>query len=251
MDRDQLTEHLRFAANLGVAGVSRDPAWREKGDGSHFQAADTSSKLLKQEDTLGRVDVEMTPAPFFRDPAGALAGVKAFIGECTRCKLHGLGRTQVVFGMGNPDADLMFVGEAPGADEDEQGVPFVGKSGQLLTKIIEAIGLTREDVYIANVIKCRPPQNRNPEPDEIETCEPFLFQQIDLIRPRVIVTLGKFAAQCLLRSEEPISRLRGRLFDYRGAKLIPTFHPAYLLRNPPSKREVWEDMRLVRSLLIA
>ena len=233
MDRNQLAEHLRFAAELGVDGVSRDPAWRNKGDGSHFQTPDSSSK----------------PVPFFREPAEALAGVKTFIGECTRCKLSGLGRTQVVFGVGNPGADLMFVGEAPGADEDVQGVPFVGRAGQLLTKIIEAIGLKREDVYIANVIKCRPPQNRNPEPDEIETCEPFLFQQIDVIKPKVIVTLGKFAAQCLLRSEEPISRLRGRLFDYRGAKLIPTFHPAYLLRNPSSKREVWEDMKLVRKLL--
>ena len=154
-----------------------------------------------------------------------------------------------MFGAGNPDADLMFVGEAPGADEDVQGVPFVGRAGQLLTKIIEAIGLGREDVYIANVIKCRPPQNRNPEPDEIETCEPFLFRQIEIIKPTVIVTLGKFAAQTLLRSEEPISRLRGRIFDYHGAKLIPTFHPAYLLRNPSSKREVWEDMKLAKKLL--
>ena len=249
MDRNQVAEHLRFAAELGVNGVSRDPVWRRKGDGSHFQDPDSSSKPLKTKDALGQADVEMTPVPFFREPAEALAGVKTFIGECTRCKLSGLGRTQVVFGVGNPSADRMFVGEAPGADEDEQGVPFVGRAGQLLTKIIEAIGLRREDVYIANVIKCRPPQNRNPEPDEIETCEPFLFQQIDVIKPKVIVTLGKFAAQCLLRSEEPISRLRGRLFDYRGAKLIPTFHPAYLLRNPSSKREVWEDMKLVRSLL--
>jgi uracil-DNA glycosylase len=249
MDRNQLAEHLRFAADLGVAGVSRDPAWRQKGDGSHFLTPDSSSKPLKTMDTSGETDAEMTPVPIFRDPAEALAAVKAFIGVCTRCKLSGLGRTQVVFGVGSPSADLMFVGEAPGAEEDAQGLPFVGKSGQLLTKIIEAIDLKREDVYIANVIKCRPPQNRNPEPDEIETCEPFLFQQIDLIKPKVIVTLGKFAAQCLLRSEEPISRLRGRVFDYRGAKLIPTFHPAYLLRNPSSKREVWEDMKQVKKLL--
>jgi len=144
---------------------------------------------------------------------------------------------------------LMFVGEAPGADEDVQGVPFVGRAGQLLTKIIEAIALTRDDVYIANVIKCRPPQNRNPEPDEVATCEPFLFRQIDSVRPKVIVALGKFAAQALLKTEDPISRLRGRIFDYRGVKLIPTFHPAYLLRNPSSKREVWEDMKLVQRLL--
>jgi uracil-DNA glycosylase len=248
MDRDQLIEHLRLASELGVAGVSRDPAWREKGDGSRFRAADSGSKLLKTNAALGQVDVETTPVPFFSS-ADALAATRLDIGDCTRCKLSTLGRTQVVFGVGNPNADLMFVGEAPGADEDVQGVPFVGRAGQLLTKIIEAIDLKRDDVYIANVIKCRPPQNRNPEPDEIETCEPFLFRQIDVIKPKVIVSLGKFAAHTLLRTEEPISRLRGRIFEYRGAKLIPTFHPAYLLRNPSSKREVWEDMKLVKKLL--
>ena len=191
------------------------------------------------------------PLAFAKNAAEALAAVRADIGDCMRCKLHTLGRRQIVFGVGNPEADLMFVGEAPGGDEDIQGIPFVGRAGQLLTKIIEAIDLKRDDVYIANIIKCRPPQNRNPEPDEIVTCEPFLFQQIDLIKPKVIVTLGKFAAQCLLRSEAPISRLRGQLFDYRGAKLIPTFHPAYLLRNPSSKREVWEDMKLVKKLLLS
>src|SRR5204863_7519785 len=178
-----------------------------------------------------------------RNAAEALAALRADIGDCTRCKLHGQGRTQVVFGVGNPEADLMFVGEAPGADEDVQGIPFVGRAGQLLTKIIESIGLKREDVYIANVIKCRPPDNRNPEPDEVAACEPFLFRQIDYIRPKVIVALGTFAARSLLKTDEPISRLRGRVFDYRGAKLIPTFHPAYLLRNPGCRREVWEDMK--------
>jgi len=184
-----------------------------------------------------------------RNATEALAAIRADIGDCTRCKLHTLGRKQIVFGVGNPEADLMFVGEAPGADEDEQGIPFVGRAGQLLTKIIEAIDLRRDDVYIANIIKCRPPQNRNPEPDEVASCEPFLFRQIEVIKPKVIVALGKYAAQTLLRTDAPISRLRGRQFDYRGAKLIPTFHPAYLLRNPSSKREVWEDMKLVRSLL--
>ncbi len=192
---------------------------------------------------------ETVPVVLSRNAAEALATIRTDIGDCTRCKLHALGRTQIVFGVGRPDADLMFVGEAPGADEDIQGVPFIGRAGQLLTKIIEAIDLKREDVYIANVIKCRPPQNRNPDPDEVETCEPFLFRQIDVIKPKVIVALGKFAAQGLLRSMDPISRLRGRVFDYRGAKLIPTFHPAYLLRNPSSKREVWEDMKLVKTLL--
>jgi DNA polymerase len=178
-----------------------------------------------------------------------LRAIREDIGDCTRCKLHALGRTQVVFGVGNPSADLMFVGEAPGGDEDIQGIPFVGRAGQLLTKIIEAIELTRDDVYIANVIKCRPPQNRNPEPDEVDTCEPFLFRQIDVIQPKVIVALGAFAARALLRTIDPISRLRGRVHEYRGAKLVPTFHPAYLLRNPSSKREVWEDMKLVKQLL--
>ena len=186
---------------------------------------------------------------FSRNAADALAAVRTDLGDCTRCKLHALGRTQIVFGVGNPEADLMFVGEAPGADEDIQGFPFVGRAGQLLTKIIEAIGLTRDEVYIANVIKCRPPGNRNPEPDDVEQCEPFLSRQIDVIKPKVIVALGQFDAQTLLRTLDPISRLRGRVYDYRGAKLVPTFHPAYLLRNPSSKREVWEDMKLVRDLL--
>ena len=226
MDRDQLNEHLRFAAELGVAGVSRDPRWR--------------ARSKKNGENV----------PVFANPADLLAAIKIEIGpDCSRCKLHTLGRRQIVFGVGNPDADLMFVGEAPGADEDVQGEPFVGRAGQLLTRIIEAIGLTREDVYIANVIKCRPPQNRNPEPDEVDTCEPFLFRQIDAIRPKVVVALGSFAARALLRTQDSISRLRGRVYEYRGAKLIPTFHPAYLLRNPSSKKEVWEDMKLVRSLL--
>ena len=157
-----------------------------------------------------------------------------------------------MFGVGNPKAPLMFVGEAPGADEDMQGEPFVGRAGQLLTKIIEAIGLTREDVYIANVIKCRPPGNRNPEPDEVATCEPFLFRQIDIIQPARDrgARQVRRAVRCC-GPTEPITRLRGREFDYRGATLIPTFHPAYLLRNPPAKREVWEDMKKVRALLLA
>ena len=226
MDREALREHLKFAAELGVPGISQDPLWRR------------------------RPGEDPTAVPLvLTTPAEALAIVRAEIGDCVRCKLHALGRRQIVFGVGNPDAVLMFVGEAPGADEDIQGIPFVGRAGQLLTKIIEAINLSRNDVYIANVIKCRPPGNRNPEQDEVDTCEPFLFQQIDVIKPKVIVALGTFAARALLRTLDPISRLRGRVYDYRGAKLIPTFHPAFLLRNPASKREVWEDMKLVRKLL--
>jgi uracil-DNA glycosylase len=232
---DDIRNHLTFAAELGVAGVSRDAAWRRRAEPPSSEAAVADP-------------VVASPLSVVR-PGGTLQEIRADIGDCTRCKLHTLGRQQIVFGAGNPHAELMFVGEAPGADEDVQGVPFVGRAGQLLTKIIEAIALTRDDVYIANVIKCRPPQNRNPEPDEVATCEPFLFRQIDSIRPKVIVALGKFATQALLKTEDPISRLRGRVFDYRGAKLIPTFHPAYLLRNPSSKRDVWEDMKLVKRLL--
>jgi len=191
----------------------------------------------------------VVPVVLARSGAEALAAIREDIGDCTRCKLHGLGRKQIVYGVGNPDADLMFVGEAPGADEDVQGIPFVGRAGQLLTKIIEAIQLTRDDVYIANVIKCRPPGNRNPDPDEVEMCEGFLFRQIDSIKPKVIVALGTFAAKALLKTQDPISRLRGRIYDYRGAKLVPTFHPAFLLRSPDRKRDVWEDMKKVRSLL--
>jgi DNA polymerase len=245
MDIDQLKEHLRFAQELGVAGISRDPAWRE----IQVPRAVTPARELQPDVEVPAPSDDRTPMTIALTPIEALAAVRTDIGDCTRCKLHTLGRTQIVFGVGNPEADLMFVGEAPGRDEDLQGFPFVGRAGQLLTKIIEAISLKREDVYIANVIKCRPPDNRNPEPDEVASCEPFLFRQIDVIKPKVIVALGKFGAQTLLRTLDPISRLRGRVFDYRGAKLIPTFHPAYLLRNPSSKREVWEDMKLVRSLL--
>lgn len=237
--REQLANHLRFFHELGVGGVSRDARWRARegvGDQVSGVGSQGSETRYPTPDTLG--------------PARVLAAIRTEIGpDCSRCKLHTLGRRQVVFGVGNPDADLMFVGEAPGADEDEQGIPFVGRAGQLLTKMIGAIDMTREQVYIANVIKCRPPGNRNPEPDEVDTCEPFLFQQIDAIRPKVIVALGKFAAQALLRTQDPISRLRGRVYDFRGAKLIPTFHPAYLLRNPSSKREAWEDLKKARDLV--
>jgi len=168
--------------------------------------------------------------------------------SCTKCGLSDT-RTKVVFGAGSPKAKLMFVGEAPGMEEDLQGLPFVGRAGQLLTKIIESIGLKRKDVYIANILKCRPPNNRNPLPQEILTCEGYLIKQIELIKPKVICALGKFAAQTLLRTTEPITRLRGEFRDYRGTKLMPTFHPAYLLRNPRDKRLVWEDMKKIKKEL--
>jgi|TARA_B100001971_G_C18041836_1_gene458055 DNA polymerase len=213
-NRDQLSGHLQWFKELGVTGVSREPAWRQRGY------------------------ITVT-----------LENIRAGLGNCTRCKLHDLGRKQIVFGAGDDHAQLMFVGEAPGRDEDIKGVPFVGRAGQLLTKIIESIDLSRESVYIANVIKCRPPQNRNPENDEVETCQPFLFSQIDAIKPKVIVALGAFAAQTLLGSTETISQLRGKVYEYRGASLIPTFHPAFLLRSPTRKRDVWEDMKKAREVL--
>lgn len=190
---------------------------------------------------------------FYRYPGlektADLPALREFIGECTRCKLHS-SRTNLVFGTGNPHAELMFVGEAPGADEDLRGEPFVGRAGQLLTDIIErGIGMTRAEVYICNVIKCRPPDNRNPESDEVAACEPFLFRQIDLVRPRAIVGLGTFAVQALLKVKTPISKLRGNWQEVRGIKLMPTFHPAYLLRNPADKRLVWADIQEVMKLL--
>lgn len=228
--REQLTEHLRFFKELGVDGVSRDPIWR-------VRAVATPCSALP---TAPGPDREATP--------DTLNEIRSDLGECTRCKLHA-GRTTLVFGVGNPDADLVFVGEAPGRDEDREGEPFVGRAGQLLTKIIASIGLTREQVYIANVIKCRPPNNRNPELDEVHTCEPFLFRQIDVIRPKVVVALGAFAIHTLLGTDQAISRLRGHVYAFRGAKLVPTFHPAFLLRSPERKRDVWEDMKTVRALL--
>ena len=234
---DQLREHLTFFTELGVDGVSRDRAWRTRaGAEAPAVAVDTTAS-------------ESPMSTEARANAGAqLAQLRQDLGDCTRCKLHST-RTHIVYGVGNPHADLMFVGEAPGRDEDQQGIPFVGRAGQLLTKIIEAIDLQRDEVYITNVIKCRPPSNRNPEPDEIQTCQPFLFAQIDAVQPKVIVALGAFAVRTLLQRDDAISRLRGRVFDYRGAKLVPTFHPAYLLRSPDKKRDVWEDMKTVRSIL--
>ena len=177
-----------------------------------------------------------------------LEQISADLGECTRCKLH-RHRNNIVFGVGNPHADLVFVGEGPGRDEDAQGIPFVGRAGQLLTQMIEAMGLRRDDVYIANVVKCRPPENRTPEKDEIATCMPFLLRQLATIEPKVIVCLGNVATQALLHTNKPISHFRGKWFDFRGARLIVTYHPAYLLRNPNAKPDVWVDLKKVMALL--
>ncbi len=251
--RQQLEAHLAFFGELGVDGLGRDPGWTACSERSI--AADPAASPAWPPPTASAAPLAVSlfedriSVPLSASPAEALAHVRDVLGDCTRCKLHSLGRRQIVYGVGNPTADLMFVGEGPGHDEDVQGIPFVGRAGQLLTKIIESIGLSRDEVYIANVIKCRPPENRNPEPDEVASCEPFLFGQIDAIKPKVIVALGTFAARTLLRTEDPISRLRGRVYDYRGARLIATFHPAFLLRSPNSKREVWEDMKKVRAIL--
>jgi DNA polymerase len=187
-------------------------------------------------------EVEMTQETV---PEEAMREIQKELENCRRCKLCA-GRKNIVFGSGNVRAKLVFVGEGPGRDEDIQGLPFVGRAGQLLTKIIESIGLTRDEVYIANVIKCRPPGNRNPQPEEIACCLPYLMKQLEVIQPKIVCALGKFAAQTLIGTTEPISRLRGRFHDFHGIKVMPTFHPAYLLRNPHGKRQVWEDMKEIK-----
>ncbi|HKN22667.1 MAG TPA: uracil-DNA glycosylase [Terracidiphilus sp.] len=177
-----------------------------------------------------------------------LLKIREDIGDCTRCKLH-KGRNKIVFGDGRPKAELVFIGEGPGADEDQQGIPFVGRAGKLLTQMIEAMGLQRRDVYICNVVKCRPPENRAPEPDEVATCSPYLLRQIDVIRPKVIVCLGAVAAKTLLETTRGISQFRGQWLEWRGHRLIATYHPAYLLRNPNAKGEVWKDLQKVMAEL--
>jgi uracil-DNA glycosylase family 4 len=177
-----------------------------------------------------------------------LPAIRDFIGDCTRCKLS-KGRTKIVFGTGNPNAELMFVGEGPGRDEDLSGEPFVGRAGKLLTDMIKAMGLQREDVYIANIVKCRPPENRQPEHDEVEACSPFLMRQIDVIKPKVICTLGNTPTQTLLQTTQGISKFRGEWFEFRNTKLLPTYHPAYLLRNPAAKTDVWKDLQKVMGVL--
>ncbi|HXE80679.1 MAG TPA: uracil-DNA glycosylase [Vicinamibacterales bacterium] len=249
--KSALAEHLRYYAELGVAGFSTDPVWRERQEhpvAAPHGAAESPVAREEEPSVVGESASEAVPVAGPGSSAAALAQIRAEIGDCTRCRLHA-GRTNLVFGVGNPDAELMFVGEGPGADEDMQGEPFVGRAGQLLTQIIKAMGYDRSQVYIANVVKCRPPNNRNPEPDEIEQCQPFLMRQIEAIRPRVVVALGKFAAQTLLQTSDPITRLRGRFYTLGDIEVMPTFHPSYLLRTPSAKREVWEDMKKVMAFL--
>src|SRR6185503_19450233 len=194
------------------------------------------------------VEVAVEAAPEREPSTETLESIRADLGDCQRCKLAPM-RTNIVFGSGNPNAELVFVGEAPGFDEDQQGLPFVGRAGQLLTKIIESIDLKREDVYICNILKCRPPDNRNPEPEEVAACGGFMKRQLATIRPKIVCCLGTFAAQTVLQTTSSISKLRGKFFDMDGIRVIATFHPAYLLRSPDKKREVWEDMKQIRAEL--
>jgi uracil-DNA glycosylase len=249
------SDAVRHLLWLAAAGVTEVPTPSLPPDPTLPSAAPAGTKASGSPPTMRAGDPAPLPAaaPASARPGSAaekgcgsdrLVTIRTELGDCRRCKLSG-GRTTLVFGVGNPSAELMFVGEGPGADEDVQGEPFVGRAGQLLTKMIEAMGFRRDEVYIANVVKCRPPGNRNPEPDEIEACEPFLRAQIAAVGPKVIVALGKFAAQTLLRDTTPITKLRGRWSSYEGVRLMPTFHPAYLLRSPDEKKRAWEDLKLV------
>ncbi|QYO66657.1 uracil-DNA glycosylase family protein [Leptolyngbya sp. 7M] len=208
-----------------------------------------SARDVEMKTTSATIETSSRALPIMDETTDTITSIREEIGECKRCPLHALGRKQIVHTTGNFNADLMFIGEAPGADEDEQGFPFVGRAGQLLTKIIESIGLKREEVCIGNINRCRPPGNRKPEPVETAACRPFILREIAVVKPRVVVVLGATAAHNLLQVKTPITKLRGEFHDYFGVKVMPTFHPAYLLRDPHKKREVWEDMKKVRELL--
>ena len=236
--RKALAERLRYYNDLGIYDFYR----RMPNETSVAVAVEQNIP----EATEPAPQMPRTAAPqAAADRPTALRLIREEIGDCTRCRLHKQGRKQIVFGVGNPKAELMFIGEAPGADEDEQGEPFVGRAGQLLNNMIKAMGLRREDVYIANIIKCRPPNNRTPERDECETCSPFLMQQIKVISPKAIVALGAVAAKTLLAVNAPMSELRGHWYDFRGTKLAVTYHPAFLLRDPRQKKETWKDLQMV------
>lgn len=253
-----LAARVRFYRDLGLTEFYR----RAVPEGAAYQVdveepapaaaasirEDVSATATREDEAIPpRKPIATPPAAAVTAPpadrAAALRVIQEEIGDCTRCALH-TGRNKIVFGDGSPEARLFFVGEGPGADEDAQGLPFVGKAGQLLNNMIAAMGLKREEVYIANVVKCRPPGNRTPEPDEANTCSPFLFQQIDVVRPEVIVALGATAATYLLGQRQPLAGLRGRVHSWRGSKLIVTYHPAFLLRDPRQKKEAWADLQI-------
>ena len=255
-----LSERLRFYHELGIYDFYR----RENAPVVVNEAAVPTTVKLQPEQreempsnraavAVSVVEEDLFAAPkpeaAVANPVQALRLIREDLGDCTRCRLHKQGRKQIVFGVGNPKAELMFIGEAPGADEDLQGEPFVGRAGQLLNNMIKAMGLRREDVYIANIIKCRPPGNRTPERDECDTCSPFLMRQIAVIQPKVIVALGAVAAKTLLAINAPMAELRGRWYDFRGTKLAVTYHPAYLLRDPRQKKETWKDLQIVMTEL--
>jgi uracil-DNA glycosylase len=249
----RLKSWIEFYQEMGIEGLAIKPLCLESGSYVQQDVLSPAQNLLKETEIQANEaarSLSLFEAKLGQDTGDSLERIREDIGECQRCKLCSA-RTHIVFGSGNPKAELVFVGEAPGADEDAQGLPFVGRAGQLLTRIIQSIGLDREDVYICNVIKCRPPNNRFPEKDEIASCYPFLVRQLEVISPRIICCLGAAAAQTILRTKSSVSWIRGRFQDYRGAQLIVTYHPAYLLRNPNAKRDVWEDMKKVKALLSA
>jgi uracil-DNA glycosylase family 4 len=236
--RKHLAARVKYYKEMGIYDFYRRPV--EEGVELTLQPiAETDSVKAAASPTL---------PPVISDKPSALKLIREDIGDCTRCRLH-KGRTNLVFGVGNLNADLMFIGEGPGADEDAQGEPFVGRAGQLLNNMISAMGIKREDVYIANVVKCRPPSNRTPEKDECDTCSPFLMRQIDVIKPKVIVALGAVAAKNLLAVNDSMVNLRGRWYDFRDSKLLVTYHPAYLLRDPRQKKETWKDLQMAMKYL--
>ena len=256
--RDVAGEELHASSDGALGAIAAAVSVEVTVDGSSTPPVVVEYREVSAEVTPSAVHPPSAPRQAIRSPSPApepvlvrdsdeaprLDEVRRTLGDCKRCKLCS-GRKNLVFGVGNPKARLVFVGEGPGAEEDNQGIPFVGAAGQLLTKMIAAMGYTRDEVYICNVVKCRPPGNRNPEPDEIEACQPFLEAQLNAIRPSVIIALGKFAAQTLLRTDTPITRLRGQWREYVGVPLMPTFHPAYLLRNPAEKKAAWTDLQAV------
>ena len=273
----KVAQRLAFYEDLGIRLFYRDrrpeAAFPQEKPAESVENSMPPTQIAYQEPTLPKIPLRpglgkivaaapsktpplplpAAPGPSLFDAADKIAGdtllrIREDLGECTRCKLH-KHRHTIVFGDGNPKAELVFVGEGPGADEDAQGLPFVGRAGKLLTQMIEAMGLERKDVYICNVVKCRPPENRTPEDDEVSTCSPFLFRQLEVISPKVIVCLGAVAAKTLLRTNRGISQFRGQWLDYRGSKLMSTYHPAYLLRNPNAKGEVWKDLQKVMAVL--
>jgi uracil-DNA glycosylase family 4 len=249
-----LTERVRYYRELGIYDLYRRPVDGPTLESSQELQPESRDEMTLKSKAAVAVAVSSTENNLFvvpkpeagtTDPATALRLIREDLGDCTRCPLHKQGRKQIVFGVGNPQAELMFIGEAPGADEDQQGEPFVGRAGQLLNNMIKAMGIRREDVYIANIIKCRPPGNRTPERDECETCSPFLMRQIAAIKPKAIVALGAVAAKTLLAINAPMSEFRGRWYDFRGTKLAVTYHPAFLLRDPRQKKETWKDLQMV------